>query len=324
LALASIVLGCGNGSSGGGFAGTGDGGGRDGTAAQDGTLSDATGVNDGSRFAQGDGSGQDDSGGCNAPDMLIVLDHTDSMSAMPNGKNPPDTDAGLALTKWYLATAAIGQITMPPADQTIRFGLELFPLDPQTVDAGAGKCETVFALLGGKASTNTSCEPAEIAVAPALGTGAAIAGLLDPATSRLCVSTPIAKALATAQMELAAIATAGRPQYVMLVTDGGETCMGDVPAAAQALAASGIKTYVVGFGGSDAGAAGVNVPLLNNVACAGRTATNFATSCVMGDGGGYTAVTPKGPPVFFLAEDGASLSTSLKSITGSTCCGCAQ
>jgi hypothetical protein len=31
-----------------------------------------------------------------------------------------------------------------------------------------------------------------------------------------------------------------------------------------------------------------------------------------------------GPPLFYLAEDGASLQTALQSITSKICCGCAQ
>ena len=51
------------------------------------------------------------------------------------------------------------------------------------------------------------------------------------------------------QRELKSIAKTGVAQYVLLVTDGGETCKGDVTLVAQQLAAAGIKTFVVGFGG---------------------------------------------------------------------------
>jgi hypothetical protein len=329
-----LLIGCGLGCSAGTSAGAGAGQSRD--AGRDGSLSsdgaglvdtgapDVTLVGDAQHFGQSDAS-SDAPTVCNAPDLLIVLDHTDSMSDEPNGTKPPATQAGLMLSKWYLATTAVTTITAPPADQFVHFGLELFPLDPDTVDAGgSGHCQTALALLGGQPATNTHCEPAEIAVPPAPGSGSTIASLLDPATSRLCVSTPIALALQTAEAELGAIKVAGRPQYVMLVTDGGETCKGDVPSAAQELAAEGIETFVVGFGSSDAGAGGVNVPLLNDVACAGKTATGFATACVVGDGGGYVAKDRHGPPLFFLAEDGPSLSTALKSIAQTTCCGCAQ
>ena len=39
---------------------------------------------------------------------------------------------------------------------------------------------------------------------------------------------------------------------------------------------------------------------------------------------GYTATSTTGAPLFYLAEDGASLATALKVITSHLCCGCAQ
>lgn len=322
--MVCLVLGCGsshsnsafsdggNSSSGGG-SGSGSGGSGGGDASLDGTI----GFGDGST---GDG------GSCTAPDMLIVLDHTDSMSAQPNGGRPPNTMAGHMLTKWYLATQAIKAVVAPPMDQKVAYGLEPFPLDPQVVtDAGGtGKCETLTNLIGGTASTNTSCEAGEVLVSPATGTGMTISNILDPETMRLCVSTPIALALDTAKTELASIAKSGVAQYVLLVTDGGETCKGDVVGVTQQLAAAGIKTYVIGFGSLDAGAAGVNTKLLDNVACAGETAPAFPGPCTKGDAGGYTATSTSGPPLFFLAEDGATLQAALQSITSSICCGCAQ
>ncbi len=274
----------------------------------------------------GDGS-QNDGSACNPPDMLIVLDHTDSMSQAPNGTNPANTDAGHAKTKWVLACDAVQAVTAPPTDQTLRFGLELFPLDPAVItDAGGtGKCETLTALLGGTNSTNTQCQAGEVLVSPNVGTGAQVGNILDPETLKLCVSTPINSALQTAQQTLAQIAVSGRKQFVILVTDGGETCVSDptVVATTQALATAGVDTFVVGFGAADAGSAGVNLSLLNDLACAGMTATNFSTSCVKPDGGaGYVAVKPNGTPVFLLAEDGTSLEQTLQTVTKSVCCGC--
>jgi hypothetical protein len=137
------------------------------------------------------------------------------------------------------------------------------------------------------------------------------------------VSTPIALALGTAQAELAAIKH-GVPQYVLLVTDGGETCKGDVVGVTQQMAAAGIKTFVVGFGGVEGGSGGVNVPLLDDTACAGETSPGFPAGCTKGDGGGYTATSTSGAPLFYSAEDGASLQSALQAITKSVCCGCAQ
>jgi hypothetical protein len=285
--------------------------------------------NDGAADAPGfgtDGAQNDGNASCNPPDMLVVLDHTDSMSDSPNGTKPADTDAGEALTKWVLACDAVTAVTAPPADQGLRFGLELFPLDPDVItDAGGtGHCETLSGLLSGNASTNTQCMPAEVLVSPNVATGTQIGGILDPLTLKLCVSTPIAAALATAQQALAQIAVPSRKQFILLVTDGGETCVGaaEVISTAQGLAAAGIDTYVVGFGAADAGAKGVNVPLLNDLSCAGMTASGFSTNCVKGDGGEYVASAPNGPPLFFAAEDGASLQLALSTVTKGVCCGC--
>lgn len=324
---AAVAYGCGSSSESSGFTDGGSssssGGGSGGSSgAGSGGSSGASGSGSGGSFGDGGGEG----GSCTAPDMLIVLDHTDSMSAEPNGGKPANTMAGHMLTKWYLATQAVKAVVAPPLDQKVAYGLEPFPLDPQVItDAGGtGKCETLTSLLGGTASTNTQCQAGEVLVSPATGTGMTISNILDPETMRLCVSTPIALALGTAQTQLASIAKSGVAQYVLLVTDGGETCSGDVVGITQQLAASGIKTFVVGFGSADAGSGGVNKKLLDNVACAGETAPAFPGPCTKGDGGGYTATSTSGPPLFYLAEDGATLQAALQAITSSICCGCAQ
>jgi hypothetical protein len=325
-AVMATAVACGSSGGSSTFNDGGSGGGSGSGSGGSGSGGGSGGSGDGGIGTFGDGSPTDGQGaGCNAPDMLIVLDHTDSMSDEPTGKKPPDTMAGQMLSKWYLATQAIKAVVAPPLDQKVSYGLEMFPLDPATVDAGAGMgtCSTLSQLLNGMASTNKSCQPAEIVFPPAPGNGAAITTFLDPLTVRLCVSTPIALALGTAQTELAAVQKSGIAQYILLVTDGGETCKGDVTAAAQALAAKGIKTFVVGFGGLDAGSAGVNVPLLDDVACAGETAPNFPTGCTKG-ANGYTATSTSGAPLFYSAQDGASLQTALQKITSSVCCGCAQ
>src|SRR5437762_227444 len=115
VSLASLVavatLACG--SSGSGFA---DGGAGD-DARTDGTAGDGAIDDGGLVFESGE------AGGCNAPDMLIVLDRTLSMSRAPNGSVPANNTAGHALTKWVLATKAVKLVTTPPLDQSVRFGL---------------------------------------------------------------------------------------------------------------------------------------------------------------------------------------------------------
>jgi hypothetical protein len=246
------------------------------------------------------------------------------MGQTPTGDTPANTPAGHAKTKWVLATSAVRAVVAPPADQHLRFGLEVFPLDPKVVDGGgSGSCVSLTQFLGGALATNTHCEPGEVLLSPATGTGATIASLLDPDSLRLCISTPIASALATASGELAAIAVAGHAQYVLLVTDGGETCNGDVVGEAQKLAAAGVETFVVGFGGIDGGSAGVNVGLLDDLACAGMTSAHFPADCAKTPTG-FVAASKHGPPLFRLAEDGAALESALAAVTSSVCCDCAQ
>ncbi len=325
---AAVAYGCGSSNNTSGFtADSGSGGSSGGSGGSSGAgssgSSGASGSGSGGSFGDGGGG---EGGSCTPPDMLIVLDHTDSMSAEPNGTNPANNMAGHMLTKWYLATQAVKAVVAPPMDQKVAYGLEPFPLDPQVItDAGGtGKCETLTNLLGGTASTNTQCQAGEVLVSPAVGTGTTISTILNPETMRLCVSTPIALALGTAQKELASIVKSGVGQYVLLVTDGGETCSGDVVGITQQLAAAGIKTFVVGFGSADAGAKGVNTKLLDNVACAGETATGFPAPCTKGTAAATPRRARRGAPLFYLAEDGASLQMALQKITSSICCGCAQ
>lgn len=226
---------------------------------------------------------------CDPPDMLIVLDRSDSMKLSPDGG-----DAGPS--KWDLAQTAVDKITAPPIDTTLRFGLELLP-DQSLKKGDAGSC--------GSGLLETTL---------GLSNGAAIASTLS--TTDLLSGTPIGGALGVAETTLAGIHQASRAQYVILVTDGNETCDTE-PAlpVVQGLANDGVTTYVVGFGGKADGA------LLNDLACAGHTATDFTTSCTL-NGAGYVANVPKSTHVFFDAADGPALKAALDSIAGGVCCGC--
>jgi hypothetical protein len=113
-----------------------------------------------------------------------------------------------------------------------------------------------------------------------------------------------------------------------LITDGEETCPNGAPqpketvAAAQALVAQGVRTYVIGFGKT--GATGVSIPELNNLACAGETAANdagaFPAPCKREDAGYVALQTTK--PVFVNAIDETTLVNALESIKTQVCCGC--
>lgn len=247
---------------------------------------DAAGADDAAPpFHASDASPQVDAGTCDPPDMLIVLDRSESMGASP-GKGP---DGGVLPSKWTLAVDAVDAITAAPADGKLRYGLEVLP----KVAGGCGTGDTLVPL--------------------GLSAGATIASTL--AKTPLVLGTPIGGALKVAQATLQSAKTTGRAQYAILVTDGAETCSTASPLpVVQALAAADVKTYVVGFGGA------VDKALLNELACAGMTATNFKTSCKKTNAGyvsnGGTT------PLFFSAQDGATLKTALSTITGGVCCGC--
>jgi hypothetical protein len=256
-----------------------------------------------------------DAGSCEPPDLLVVLDRTESMVRKPDGTNPPNTAAGHAESKWYLAITAIEALTSQ-LQATIRFGLELFPRNP-----GNG-CVTLADKLARTASANnTPCQEGEILVSPDLNTGGTIAVTLDPETTRLCGSTPIGLALKSAQVTLAPLRDPIREQYVLLITDGKDTCDGGLSLEkAQALAAAGVKVFVVGFDGVSG--VGIDSGRLNHLACAGRTAAGFPGTCTVDGSGDYRALDPAGAPLYLVAQDGAGLTAALEAVAGAICCGC--
>lgn len=283
----------------------------------------ATPSSDGGAFAFGDASMHEagpsgDGGTCDPPDMMIVLDRSDSMNGTASGcklsgrscssgaqccsgvcsssKCVGSGDGGASESKWTLAQEAVDLITQAPTDSTMRFGLELLPDKPCENDGGQ------------------LCGSGVVDVALGLDNGATIASSLS--TTQLEFGTPIGGALHVAKTTLASDQAPNRKQYAILVTDGGETCNSDGPLpVVQSLAASGIETYVIGFG------AAVDAALLNDLACAGQTAKNFSSSCTQSSSG-WTASVPSTTHVFYDATDGASLKTALATITNGVCCGC--
>ncbi len=263
-----------------------------------------------------DGGPSSDAENCEPPDMLIVLDRTMSMHRKPDGDPPPNTTAGHELSKWYLAITSLEAATAT-LDQTIRFGLELFPRDP-----GGDACVTLTERIDGTTATNTACEAGEVLVHPEIGTSAVIAVDLDPETTRLCTSTPIGAGLGTAITELASVANPIREQYALLLTDGQDTCDEALSLAnAQALAAAGVNLYVIGFDGSGSG---VDNGHLNDLACAGQTAPGFPAPCTDDGSGNYTATNPDGVALYFLAEDETQLVDALEQVAGEICCNCIE
>jgi hypothetical protein len=257
-------------------------------------------------------------GACVAPDVLFALDRTLTMSRTPDGQ-PPDE---LASSKWALAIGAIRQVTAPPHDRGLRFGLELWPKREQG-------CLTLQERIGGADATNPSCEGGEILVSPDLDAGVAIASALDPEKTPICSSTPTGAALLGAGTELAAKRAPGKRQFVVLVTDGADwnkSCPNPNPlAVADQLAAAGVSTVVVGFSAEVSFASGVGVDFLNEMACAGQTAKGFPEPCTRSAGGWRTAPGPGvRPNLFYSATNAAELVRALDDFSASVCCDCVK
>lgn len=295
------------------------GGGAPGTTSTGASTAASGGAGQGGGFGLG---GSDAGGGaqCDPPDAIIALDRTLTMHKTPTGAEPVDGPA-YASSKFYQAITAIEALVAAPADHTIRFGLDLWPKD----EPG---CVTLAEKINGSMGTNTACEDGEIVVPPGLDTGAQIASILDPATTRICFSTPTGQGLLTASNWLSAHTVAGRGQYVILVTDGADwdqSCPTPDPIqVTQQLAAAGIKTFIVGFSAEGAlMPGGVGAGFLNDMACAGQTAPSFPDPCTM-NGDGWVSKDPQGPALYFAADDGAALSDALHDVASAVCCDCVK
>jgi hypothetical protein len=161
------------------------------------------------------------------PVTLIVLDRSGSMKS----------SVGMQ-SKWSVAQSAVRSMTSQ-LDQQLAFGLMTFSGDG---NCAAGRMK-VNPQLGASAQVNV-----------------ALGGVYPSG------NTPIASSLRAAHPLLSASRNAnGVPHYVILITDGQETCGGNPVDSAQRLAADGIKTYVVGFG------MGVNPASLQAMAQVGGT-----------------------------------------------------
>jgi hypothetical protein len=300
----SVALGCGVDEKGteqtGGASGKGaDGGGSGGLPSIDAST--------------GDGG----SSACMPPDVLIVMDRSSSMTQAPDGTDVADTPAGHAESKWAIAIAALEAATAAYSD-AVRFGLVLLPRDP-----GALACVTLSDVLGGRTATNVKCEEADLLVEPALSTAAAIASALDPETTRMCNSTPIGKAFERAGETLAKTGNPANRQFVVLITDGQDSCdEGLMVSEAQKLAKTGASIYAIGFDAS--AGAGIDVSQLNDVACAGRTAQDFTANCKDDGAGNYVARLSGAPPFFMRAEDGQAIVAAIDGISKSVCCDCVR
>jgi von Willebrand factor type A domain len=186
--------------------------------------------------------------------MLIAFDRSGSMDDQIGG-----------VSKWNIAKSAINSVTAQYQSQ-IRFGLMIFP----------------------QGNTNsTQCVPAPVAVAVGPNTSSAIGTALDAGNPG--GRTPIGGVLNSAGM-VTELQDAARANYVLLVTDGMETCNGNgVQAATDNLQQRRIRTFVVGFG------ADVDPQNLSDIATAGGT--------------------PRpGTPKYYQADDAAGLTAAFSAI----------
>ena len=144
--------------------------------------------------------------------------------------------------KWAEAKSAVNTLTSTYAG-TVNFGLLMFPFWD-------------------------SCNVSGPQVATGSNTQAAIASTMS---SYLPTGmTPMGAALLQASSYLGS-ASAAKGKYVLLITDGCETCYGNAYNAIAAMSAKQIKTFVVGFGSGTSNCAST----LANMASAGGTGTVY-------------------------------------------------
>lgn len=256
------------------------------------------------------------------PQLMIVLDRSGSLARRPDGTLPSNDASGKEETRWHIVIEAIKGVTMTLQEQ-VQFGLTLFPYDPDGV--GGVDCSNLDTWLEQylpPESNDLTCQPGEVLVSPSMMNGAAVDGAIARDTTGLCSYTPIGAGLAAAHGELMAVADPDYQQAAVLITDGADTCDGaegyttDSLATADAMAAAGIKLYVLGFSGSGED---FDPDHLNNLACAGGTAPNFDANCQL-VGGGYRVVAAPNPErLFYVASELDSLTDTLSEIAEDTC-----
>jgi hypothetical protein len=214
-------------------------------------------------------------GQCVPPQVLVVLDKSSSMNHMSGDGVTP---------KWDVAVLAIDQLTAQ-YENSIDLGLMIFPYPDQ-------------------------CAPGEVLVGVGPGNGAAITAALGGAPPASGNYTPMAQSLEAAGT-YSPLLDPARQNHVLLITDGWQWCSQQdsewpfpnrfLPVqAAGDLLASGISTYVVGFGD------GVDTLTLNRTAVAGGT--SFA-------GCDETSTDPQDPNnCYYQAGDLTTLNAALDQI----------
>ena len=200
------------------------------------------------------------------PNLLVLLDISGSMNEGVDGNNciPIPGFTTCPPTKMAIASDALTQMTVTYRDD-IYWGLSMFP--------GSGNCTAPM-------------NP----IAPGAGNADMVSSTV--AAKVPAGNTPINAGVASVQSS-GLLTDATRKNFMLLLSDGGETCDGDNANTTQRIAdmaAMGIGTFVVGFGG------GVDATVLDNFATAG--------------GMPNTAGTTK----YFQADSAAQLQTALGTI----------
>jgi hypothetical protein len=281
-----------------------------GTSAGDDGLADETvGGPQPDAGSGADGVGTGDA--CVPADVLVVLDRSQSMHREPAGDTPANDMAGYEASRWWIALETL-QAFVVEFESGLNIGLDLFP-------APSGDCVTLPQRIGGTSASGDNCGTSEPLITPAPDTAMAFAGALDPLTTLLCNQTPISTAIDDAGPVLAPLATGDHEQFVILVTDGGESCDGDFTGSVQGLVRDvGAKVYVVAFGDTAMTTAHDG---LNRMACAGQTAVDFPNPCTDDGMGNWDATDPAGPALYIAAEDGQALADAFFDIAVQLCCG---
>ncbi len=200
------------------------------------------------------------------PDMLIVLDRSGSMTTPIDIFNP------FGATRWTTMRDALNGIVMQ-TENNIRWGLSVFPTDND---------------CGVSAGTQVPIDISQYSAISTWLNGASPDG-----------NTPANAGLEEALAYYQSIPVNPEGRYVLFATDGEPNCDDSSPyaltlGAVDALAAAGIKTYVIGFGDP----LGLDVQLLNDAAQKGGV--------------------PRagGPPYYYQATNASDLQNVLAMISG--------
>ena len=152
---------------------------------------------------------------CETPNVLLLLDRSGSM---------------LNDMKWEQATSAVNDVFVPYFD-TLRFGMLTFP-----TEGACGVIENPLAISMGEAAD------------------ADLASIFDEALPIDIALTPLAESINAGKRALDRVQTPNRRSFMILLTDGIETCVPEEISdsapidAVRAAADAGYTTYVIGFG----------------------------------------------------------------------------